>query len=155
MFAFANRFRRSLTAIALSALSASAVILPVATAQAREPLIVSRDLGGSVMQRYRELNQLRLSNTRVELRGQCVSACTMYLGLSQACVTPNARLGFHGPFRRGQNKTLAGSSSSQLMAAHYPTPLRKWFLAEGQYITRDRVAWFSGASLISMGVKKC
>lgn len=155
MFAFAIRLRRSLSVFVLIVLSISGVVWPATTAGARETLVISQDFGGSVMQRYRKLDQLRLSNTRVELRGQCTSACTMYLGLSQACVTPSARLGFHGPYKRGQEGTLANSPSSNLMAAHYPPALKQWYLDKAQYISSDQVAWVSGRTLITMGVKRC
>ena len=118
-------------------------------------LSVTSDYGGSVIGRYHTLAALRLQGTRVEVKGQCMSACTMYLGLPNTCVSPQAIMGFHGPRPRGQNAPTPNGSAARLMAAHYPPKLRQWFMETGQYIPGDQVARFSGDQLVSMGVKRC
>ncbi|MEM7295892.1 MAG: hypothetical protein AAF330_04575 [Pseudomonadota bacterium] len=119
------------------------------------PLIVQNDRGGGVMARAQEISALRLGDRRVELRGSCFSACTMYLGLAKTCVHPDATLGFHGARRQSETEAMPRSLAAQLVAAHYPALLQRWYLSEGQYIPGDRVARLSGQELIDMGVPRC
>ena len=121
-------------------------------------LVVRNDPGGSLQDRLRALSGLRQSGTRVEIRGgYCMSACTMYLGLPNTCVSPNAVLGFHGPSSRYYGIALPPDKFeywSQVMASHYPAPLRQWYLREGRRI----IVGFHeirGRELIRMGVPRC
>lgn len=146
---------RKLSTVILASLALSGAVLPPSNAHATEALVISRDYGGSVMQRLRELNNLRMQRTPVKVVGQCMSACTMYLGLPQTCVSANAVFGFHGPSRRGQSRALTNSSAAELLAAHYPPALRQWYLREGQYVASDRVIKISGRDMHRMGVPRC
>jgi hypothetical protein len=111
---------------------ALALLLAAAPAAA-EP---RRDAGGSVLLRAAEIAVLEATGTPREIRGECLSACTMYLGLSTACFGRGARLGFHGPRMPGglPMPPAAFEMASRLMAAHYPPRIAAWFLAEGRHV---------------------
>lgn len=148
--------QRSLYACALvTGLTLAFSLLSPSEGQAKRAHVVTYDSGGSVMARYQEINEFRLKGTRVEVRGQCMSACTMYLGLPNTCVSPSAIFGFHGPRDAGQNQPMPNSFAAKLMAAHYPGDLQAWFLAEAQYLPGNSVARLSGKQLISMGISRC
>lgn len=119
--------------------------------------VVRRDPGGPVEPRLAEIAALRRAGARVEIRGGCWSACTLYLGLPGTCVSRAARLGFHGPAsqRRGIGLTPAAFEHwSRVMAAHYPEPLRGWYLREGRRLTLG-FREISGAELIRLGIAEC
>ena len=148
--------QRSLYVCALvTGLTFVVALLPSSPAHAKRAHVITYDSGGSVMARYKEINEFRLKGTRVEVRGQCMSACTMYLGLPNTCVSPSAIFGFHGPRDAGQNQPMPDSFAAKLMAAHYPRNLQAWFLAEAQYLPGNSVARLSGQQLISMGISRC
>lgn len=118
---------------------------------------IANDPGGAVEDYARRVAALRDSAVEVRITGGCWSACTLYLALPQTCVTRTARLGFHGPSSRYPGIPLpqpAFDTISRRMAAHYPEPLRGWYLAKGRFRTRGFTE-FTGAELIRMGVPRC
>ncbi|EPX86809.1 hypothetical protein [Salipiger mucosus] len=141
----------------------SIALLSVPTAQAatpaRErwaPFVVGDDPGGRLRPRLELVARLRASGRRVEIRGRyCHSACTVYLGARNVCVSPRTRFGFHGPYyRSGPIVHHRFDHWSRAMAAHYPAPLRRWFMRYARFLTDDQ-AILSGAELIRMGVPRC
>lgn len=112
---------------------------------------ITYDMGGSIKDRVEEMQ--RLDGVRID--GDCFSACTMYLGLPQTCVTPLARLGFHSPATRSGLPLPREDWEvvTHLMAAQYPPALAKWYMDEGRY-HRDPVV-ISGDQAIALGVPKC
>lgn len=118
-------------------------------------IIVDLDLGGNIGRRTSEMDAIRGAGQRVEIRGICASACTMYLGLESTCVSRGARLRFHGPSFPGRKLSKpAFDTMSGLMAAAYPEPLRGWFMAQGRHRIRGYHT-VRGAELIGMGVREC
>lgn len=121
------------------------------------PLVVNNDSGGNMAARVAQIDALRNSGTPVEIRGGCMSACTMYLALRATCVSPSATLGFHGPSSQYYGIALPQKEFehwSRIMANHYPEPLRSWFLREGRNITVG-FHRISGRELIRLGVPQC
>jgi len=133
---------------------ALATVGPVA-AQTGGAKVVSSDRGGMLGQRASEIRQLLATGQRVELRGICLSACTMYLALPNACVDRAANFGFHGPTRNGQSLPQHEFEHwSGVMADTYREPLRSWYLTEARY----RMSGYyqvSGSDLINMGYSQC
>jgi hypothetical protein len=125
------------------------LLLPT-TLLADPPLIIQYDGGGFVGERAREI--LNLTDTEVRILGLCASACTMYLGLPNVCVSPNARLVFHGPSDYGKPLTTERFDHwSEVMARHYPDFLRGWWMStarHGNYTV-------SGREMIRHGVRSC
>ncbi len=69
-------------------------------ASTMSPLVIKNDRGGYIMDRLREIRNLRRSGQAVEIRGRvCFSTCTMLLDLPQTCVSPQTTFGFHAPTR--------------------------------------------------------
>ncbi|MFD2174390.1 hypothetical protein [Rhodobacter lacus] len=124
-------------------------------ATARPALVIKSDIGGYLAARRQEIERLRASGQRVELRGTCISACTMYLGLPNACVAPRAVFGFHGPSRSGDPVAPEKFEYwSREMARSYREPLKTWYMTTGRYMIRGYFE-ISGAQLISMGYRAC
>lgn len=121
------------------------------------PIRIDDDRGGLLADRVRQIKRLRRSGQAVEIAGECLSACTLYLGLANACVWPSAVLGFHGPASVLPGMALPPAEFehwSRVMAGHYPPVLRRWFMRTG----RQMLFGFhkiSGTTLIDMGVNDC
>lgn len=122
---------------------------------ARPALVVRADAGGLLATRDREVDRLRASGERVELRGTCNSACTMYLGLENICIDRRASFGFHGPSSYGRPLPAAEFERwSQIMARNYREPLKTWFLDTARYEIGGQLR-LSGAELIRLGYPEC
>jgi hypothetical protein len=140
----------SITTLALT----SSVVAPAA---AQSALIVRNDLGGSVEQRLVMIAALRSEGRRVEIRGQCASSCTLYLGLPNTCVSRASQLGFHGPQSQYYGISLPRDQFehwSRIMASNYPAPIARWFMAEARQTTMGLIT-ISGAEAIKMGAQAC
>lgn len=151
----AQRLLRKPLILALACLAIGAVQPDLASAQAGVH-IVGNDRGGIVSNRAAEIRRLKSSGQRVEIRGQiCLSSCTMYLGAGDVCVSPDTRFGFHGPSYYG--RPLAPQYFdywSDVIAAHYPDPVRDWFMSTGRY-RQNGYYTILGAELIRLGVEAC
>lgn len=119
--------------------------------------VVDYDMGGEVQPRMAEIEQLRKDGTKVVIRGECVSSCTLYLALPKTCVMPTAKLGFHGPSSRWKGIPLPRAEFervSRLMATYYPPMIEEWFLKTGRMITEEYYV-ISGADAVKMGARPC
>ena len=58
---------------------------------------VYNDRGGNVLEMVKTRHQLENSGKEVRIRGYCRSACTMLTTMRNACLGPNATIGFHAP----------------------------------------------------------
>ncbi|NDV02794.1 hypothetical protein [Pseudoroseicyclus tamaricis] len=128
-----------------------------ATAQVSyPPLVVGDDLGGLVDTRARFVRQLKQSGQRVEIRGNiCYSACTLYLGASNVCISPATTFGFHGPSSYGLPLSPERFEHwSNVMAEFYREPLRSWFMSDARHL-RIAMRRISGEQLIRMGYRSC
>ncbi len=127
-------------------------------AAANTTVIIRDDSGGGVIERALLIQNYQTRGVRVEIRGEfCMSACTMYLRLNDICITPRTLFGFHGPSSVFHGVALDADSFerwSQVMADHYPEPIRSWFLDTGRFRTVG-FHEFSGRQLIAMGIAKC
>ena len=128
------------------------------TATIPEIIVVRDDRGGPLIERAKIVDAYRILGTRVQLRRRyCLSACTLYLGLENTCISSNTVFGFHGPSSPMYGIALPQRTFdywSSFMADHYPEPLKSWFLESG----RHRIVGFhsiSGARLIEMGIAEC
>ena len=106
-----------------------AALLPgPAPAQPRgkaEPIIILNNKGGNVLEAVQYRNRLAASGRPVQVRGYCRSACTIYTTLPNACLGPNATIGFHAP--RIPGTQIVPPIVDELMAQYYRGGiLRKW-----------------------------
>lgn len=104
-------------------------------------LVACVDMGGSIRERLVNLDPAPITGT-------CASACTMRLAV--ACVTPGARLGFHGASAYTADQAAWGT---QTMADHYPPRLRAWYLAGPA--RGSNVVWIRGTEAALMGARAC
>ena len=138
-------------------LAAGVGLMPEEAIAASGVQVVQYDMGGDVDQRIREVAQLRAQGTEVRIEGTCVSACTLYLGLPNSCVTTNATLGFHGPRTSIPGIPLPREDFERIsstMATYYPGRIRTWFMSKARLITENYYT-ISGAQAVAMGAHRC
>lgn len=130
-------------------LAAAALCVAATVAHAKT---VYWDEGGSLNLRGSEIFEIVGRGERVEIKGVCLSSCTMYLGLDDVCVDAAAVLMFHGPY--GLNGPISDQeyrAGVRFMAGYYPPQIADWFVSVGHNGTH----WFSGRAMIAWGVPDC
>ena len=152
----ADIMRRSLCAVWVSAAVAAVGVSAPAVAQQQRLIVVGNDRGGPIGARADEISRIRAYGERVEIRGRiCYSACTMYLGAGNVCVSPDTTFGFHGPSDWGREISSERFDHwSEVMSRHYNQPLRDWFMAEGRFRQSD-IYQISGREIINLGYAQC
>lgn len=99
---------------------------PVAQPAAQGPIVVLNNRGGNVVQMMAYRSQLAASGRPVQIRGVCNSACTMLTTLPNACLAPDASIGFHAP--RIPGTQVIPPIVDQLMATTYRNGIRaRWY----------------------------
>lgn len=135
----------------MKAIALALYAISVSVADAR-PL----DRGGRISDTITQI--MAASGQRHEIRGDCMSACTMWLGHRGTCVTPDARLWFHAAqdgrasMRYGNPWRTISADGNATLLAFYPPRVREivrpW-LQSPEYRT------MTGAQLIALGVPEC
>lgn len=152
-----RRAARSAGGVLTALVLAFATLVPGTARAIEAPWIVTNDMGGSLEQRIAEVEQMRAMGTPVRIVGTCVSACTLYLGLPNTCVMPQARLGFHGPSSPLRGIPLPRQKYeyfTQVMATYYPGRIRSWFMSDARRVT-DSYYEITGRQAIAMGARSC
>ncbi len=82
--------------------------------------------GGNVLEMVQRRNVLQRSGKIVRIRGYCRSACTMLITMPNACLAPNARVGFHAP--RLPGTSIIPPLVDQIMGSTYRNGIReRWY----------------------------
>ena len=91
------------------------------------------------------VQQYNASGERFRIDMRCPSACTMFLAIRNACITPDARLGFHagGDARRGGPDVYY---TSQMLSTYKPA-LRK-YLISNHYMERFEFHTIPGSEMV-------
>lgn len=120
------RIRGLLLAVALVATYA----MPASAA-----MRISEDRGGQIGHYLQAFAVLRSSGERVIIDGQCLSACTLLLGMiprSRMCATPRAVFGFHAAWLPGSDgRPVTSSLGTRELWKVYPRKLRRWINSRG------------------------
>lgn len=106
--------------------------VPVASsAAAGAPIVIHDNRGGNVLRMMARRAELERSGREVRITGVCRSACTMLVTLPNACLHPEASVGFHAP--RLPGTTIIPPMVDQMMAAHYRNGIRERWFAEWRH----------------------
>ncbi|MGB6349978.1 MAG: hypothetical protein WBG10_08100 [Pseudolabrys sp.] len=114
-------------------LGAAVVALSVTSASAA--MRISEDRGGQIGHYLQTFSAVRSSGESVIIDGNCLSACTLVLGLvphEKICATQRARLGFHAawmPDRDG--RPVTSPLGTEALWSIYPTSVRRWINRHG------------------------
>ena len=110
---------------------------------------IVEDHGGQVGKYLQTFAKVRSTGELVIIDGDCLSACTMALGLvpsKQICVTPRARFGFHAASMLNNDGRLVTSAlATEALWGIYPASVRRWIIQHGG-LTKQMI-YMEGRSL--------
>ncbi len=147
---------RGANAIARSALAGIVLLTGIASASAAFAQERSLDRGGQI--RFYIQKLAAASGQLHEIRGDCMSACTIWLGHKPVCVAPDATLWFHQAsdpsleLVSGNPWRWKSATGNLALSTFYPprvlAVVRSW-LESPEFHT------LSGRELIALGIPEC
>jgi hypothetical protein len=111
------------------------VLLVAGVTSASAEMRISGDRGGQIGHYLQTFAMVRSSGERVVIDGNCLSACTLVLGVvphSRICATERARFGFHAawmPDREG--RPVTSTLGTRALWNVYPASVRHWINRHG------------------------
>jgi hypothetical protein len=131
------------------ALLVCTAVLACGVRSASATVRIVEDHGGEVGKYLQAFAKVRSTGERVVIDGDCMSACTMVLGLvpsKQICVTPRARFGFHAASMLNNDGRLVTSAlATEALWGIYPASVRRWIIQHGG-LTKQMI-YMEGRSL--------
>lgn len=115
---------------------------------ARAEFVIKNDLGGFIDDYIERYERIRANGVHVVIEGECLSACTMVLGIvprSNICARGRARLGFHSAFVKPKNTVYQSPDGSRRLMEHYDPDVRAWVARHGGLTSR--LVFLNGAEL--------
>jgi hypothetical protein len=96
---------------------------------------IAEDRGGQIGHYLQAFAMLRSSGEDVVVDGNCLSACTLVLGIiphSRICATPRARFGFHAAWMPDvDGQPVTSPMGTQALWNIYPTSVKRWIRHHG------------------------
>lgn len=113
--------------------------------------LIENSPGGSVEAFKQTRDMLKQQKVEVRVKGYCVSACTLFLGLEKICAYPNARFGFHSQFLMHPEVPgvrIYDSTQLNALRAEYPMDIQKWIDDNGGL--KPDLIWLKGEELFKL-----
>jgi hypothetical protein len=111
------------------------VMLAAPVAPASATMRISEDRGGQIGQYLQNYATLRSSGEHVVVDGNCLSACTLLLGViprDRICATSRARFGFHAAWMPDDNgRPVTSPLGTEALWNIYPPSVRRWINHHG------------------------
>ena len=114
-------------------------------------VIIKNDRGGDVLEYYAKYQALQSRGERVVIDGDCLSACTLVLGLiakEQRCFTRRARLGFHAAWDESGKTQVRNAIGTAIFLSTYPAEIQQWLGKHGGLTSK--VLYLEGKELAAM-----
>jgi len=113
----------------------AAAMLASALSPASATMRIAEDRGGQIGHYLQAFAILRTSGEHVVVDGNCLSACTLVLGLiprEQICATTHARFGFHAAWMPDvDGHPVTSAMGTQALWNIYPGEVRRWINRHG------------------------
>jgi len=110
-------------------------VLVCSVASASATMRIAEDRGGQIGQYLQAFAMVRSSGENVVVDGNCLSACTLVLGLiprSHICATPRARFGFHAAWMPDNDgRPVTSTMGTQALWNIYPGEVKRWISRHG------------------------
>jgi len=114
-------------------LCAATVTLSITSASAA--MRIADDRGGQIGRYLEAFTTVRSSGELVIVDGNCLSACTLVLGvvpLERVCATHRARFGFHAAWMLDRDgRPVISPLGTQTLWSIYPASVRRWISTHG------------------------
>ncbi|HEY1474408.1 MAG TPA: hypothetical protein VGF53_10025 [Pseudolabrys sp.] len=112
-----------------------AAVLAYGMSPASATMRIAEDRGGQIGQYLQNFTAMRQSGERVIVDGNCLSACTLVLGVipsDRICATARARFGFHAAWMPDPNgRPVTSPMGTQALWNIYPVSVRHWINQHG------------------------
>jgi hypothetical protein len=112
-----------------------AAIVAISVTSASAEVRIAEDRGGQIGQYLQTFNTMRSSGEHIVIDGNCLSACTLVLGViprSRMCATSRARFGFHAAWMPdGNGRPVTSAMGTRALWNIYPVPVRQWIDRHG------------------------
>ena len=129
-----------------------ALLLMVSTSAMAAGSSSDYGMGGQFARFDPVVAQYNSSGELFRIEGHCQSACTLFLGIRNVCVEPNAQLLFHAGHYRA--RSITAKSTNHMLAAYKPG-LRQ-YLVSNHHMDTLAFHTISGQELINkFGYKAC
>jgi hypothetical protein len=119
----------------LRGLVLAAALLAAANSSASATMLIAEDRGGQIGHYLQAFAMLRSSGEHVVVDGNCLSACTLVLGLiprNHICATSRARFGFHAAWMPDTDgRPVTSTLGTQALWNIYPGEVRRWINRHG------------------------
>jgi len=119
--------------------------------QAKSAVLIKNDGGGDIPQYVAKYLYLQLRGERVVIDEDCLSACTLALGLlakDRRCFTNEARLGFHAAWIEFGATRINNPLGTGIFWLVYPAEIRRWISKHGGLTSR--IIYLKGKELAAM-----
>ena len=107
--------------------------------------------GGDIYDYVAKYLYLQMRGERVVIDGNCLSACTLALGLlakEQRCFTKEARLGFHAAYSESGKAQVGNALGTEIFWLTYPEEIRRWISKHGGL--NSKMIFLEGKELAAM-----
>ena len=112
-----------------------AIVTALSVTSASATMRISEDRGGQIGHYLQTFASLRSSGENVVVDGNCLSACTLVLGLvprEKICATQHARFGFHAAWMPDNSgRPVTSPLGTQALWDIYPPSVRRWISSHG------------------------
>jgi hypothetical protein len=132
-------------------ISLAFAVISCSAEQAKSAVLIKDDGGGDIYQYFAKYLYLQWSGERVIIDGDCLSACTLVLGLvakEQRCFTKDARFGFHAAFSESGKTQVGNALGTDIFWSVYPAKIRRWISKHGGLTSK--VIYLEGKELAAM-----
>lgn len=113
----------------LRGLLAGVLLVVCGASSASAAMLISEDRGGQIGAYLQTFTTVRDNGERVVIDGNCLSACTILLGVvprDRICATPRARLGFHAAWMPDEaGRPVTSPLGTQALWNIYPAHVRR------------------------------
>jgi hypothetical protein len=131
---------------------------PESCARRLTKTVLSNDPGGYLRAHRHRWRELAQSGSYVEIRGACMSACTLimaYVPNDRLCFSESGSLVFH-IYRESGPKGEPSVKLTQWTIDQLPQDIRNWIIAKGGVEKMTLQPWtLNAAELWAMGYRKC
>ena len=112
-----------------------AAVLALSITSASATMRIAEDRGGQIGHYLQTFTLVRSSGETVVIDGNCLSACTLVLGVvphEHICATQRARFGFHAAWMPDHNgRPVTSPLGTEALWSIYPASVKRWINRHG------------------------
>ena len=115
-------------------------------------VVITHDIGGFVNQYEEAVARYNLEGRRVEIRGQCRSACTLALAVNNVCVGPGAVVAWHEAYEEFSRRIRHDVTERMLSSLPYAIKAHLDGKIKTSYTEAATLNYYQ---LLSLGIADC